>query len=125
LLPLLEADGEVGSAAARAELLRHLESCVACRGYRDEITRVHDLVRDGSPPALTEDHLVRLSARLAARLAARSAEPRGSSLGNWWHAVEARPLPTLLQTAAVAWVALILLLQVPGVEPGLRLVLGL
>jgi len=128
LLPLLEVTGGAAASRARANLLRHLEACSACRSHRNAMERVRELVLDGSPAPLADADLERLSERVALRVTGRATEGSTGSrvaLRNWWRAVEARPLPTLLHAAVVVWVALILLLQIPGAEPGLRQLLDL
>lgn len=122
-LPILESDADSGDMRRRVELQSHLRECRECREYQTEQQRLREMVAHSGEVCFSTEYLEDFTVRLTRRIGADS-KPSGW-LADWFHQLETSPLPTLAQAAAVVWLALILVLQFPSVEPALRQVLGM
>ena len=121
-LPLADSEVEEIDGRRRAEVEVHLRECPTCFEYRAELNRVREVVARSGEVSLSEQYLEDFTARLS-----RVLEPKkesGWGFLAWCRQLEASPLPTSAQAVAVVWLALILALQFPGVEPALRQVLS-
>jgi len=122
-LPLLESDAHEGDMPKRTELEAHLGRCPECRAYQEEQQRLREVVARSGEVRFWTEYLDGFTTRLSRRMDS-DAKSRGWP-ADWFRQLEASPLPTLAQAAAIAWLALILVLQFPSVEPALRQILGM
>jgi anti-sigma factor RsiW len=122
-LPLVESEVNRNNTRRRAEVEAHLRQCPACLQYQAELHSLREVVARSGEVSFSDQYLEDFTMRLSRRLG--SEEKPGEGFLAWCRQLEASPLPTLAQAAAVVWLALILALQFPGVEPALRQVLGM
>lgn len=122
-LPLVELEVNKNNTRRHAEVEAHLKQCPGCREYQAKLQRLREVVASSGEVSFSEQYLEDFTMRLSRRL--ESEEKSGGGFLAWCRQLEASPLPTLAQAAAVVWLALILALQFPGVEPALRQVLGM
>jgi anti-sigma factor RsiW len=122
-LPLADSEVNEGDCQRRAEVEAHLRQCPACLEYEAELHSLREIVASSGEVSFSEQYLEDFTMRLSRRI--ESEEKSGGGFLAWCRQLEVSPLPTLAQAAAVVWLALILALQFPGIEPALRQVLGM
>jgi hypothetical protein len=121
-LPLLE-PGVVGlDDRNRVALEEHLRQCRECSEYQKEQMQLHESLSQAGEMEFSPEYLRDFSIRLNQRL--NSIEKSKGWIRRWLHRLDVSPLPVLAPAAAVVWLMMVIVLQLPGVGPALLQAVG-
>ena len=122
-LPLLDPDANDRDPRRRQELEEHLKQCSECRKYQTEEAQLRKTLLQAGNIHFSQEYLQDFTVRLN-----QSIDSNGKSkawLRHWLRRLEASPLPTLAQAAAVVWLVMIVIIQFPGVGAALLQAIGM
>jgi hypothetical protein len=121
-LPLLEPGVEGLDDRKRVALKEHLRQCRVCSEYQREQMQLHGSLSQAGELEFSPEYLRDFTVRLNQRL--DSNEKSKGWIRRWLHRLDVSPLPTLAQAAAVAWLMMVIALQLPAVGPALLQAVG-